>query len=562
MRTRLRSLVVFVSVLSILALPAVSNADHANRQNSNIDILGENLHLAEYPVESSSDLAFWGDLAYQGNYDGFRVLDVSDPNAPELEVWHDDCDGGQGDVMIWDDILIRSYNSGAPGDDPETPEDDRLICGGQPIPEDFEGLHFFDVGDLENIEYIGDVEITNATASTGGPDGGQIPGSNGTGCGSHTASLAPDLANDRLLIYNSGSSGSCPGIDIVEVPLDDPASAEWLRREQTGRSCHDTAILLGRMPRAACAGGDGFTVMSMEAAHGGTLENPAILYTVSPPQTQTAHSVSFTPDGKSFVFGHEPGGGSGARCQLDRPDFERTFRMYDTDTGQFLGRWMLDRAQGPTENCTPHNFSFVPTTDGSQILISGNYQAGTYVTDWTDPQRPEMIAYSDPAPVSETETVIAGAWSSYWYDGFIYESDIQQGLHIFGYDGAEVATAQPQAFSNPQTQMDVIDQTYRYGSSSNIAHTGSPHRFKGRVRSDSDDLRCTVRKIVIKKNSGKIVARTKSDIDGDWSVAHNKGGKGTYRAIVKRKAIDLGSEYTNDTLVCRWAVSGTRQVNR
>lgn len=85
----------------------------------------------------------------------------------------------------------------------------------------------------------------------------EIPGANGTACGSHTASLAPDLANNRLLIYNSGSSSNCPGIDIVEVPLDNPAGATWLRREQTGRSCHDTAILLGRMPRAACAGGDG-----------------------------------------------------------------------------------------------------------------------------------------------------------------------------------------------------------------------------------------------------------------------------------------------------------------
>jgi len=562
LRSRLRSLLVFITVLSILALPAVGNANHVNRESSNITALGENIHEATYPVESTSDLAFWGDIAYQGNYNGFRVLDVSDPMNPELITWHDDCVGSQGDVMIWDDILIRSYNSPAPADDPNTPEDDRNICGGQPVPAGFEGLHFFDVGDHDAISYIGAVEITNNSATTGGPNGGPIPGANGTGCGSHTASLTPDVANGRLLIYNSGSSGNCPGIDIVEVPLDNPVGATWLRREQTGRSCHDTAVLLGRMPRTACAGGDGFTVMSMEAAHGGTLENPAMLYSFAPPLTQTAHSVSFTPDGKAFVFGHEPGGGSGARCQLDGPDSERTFRMYETDTGRFLGRWMLDRAQGPTENCTPHNFNFVPTTDGRRILVSGNYQAGTYVTDWTNPRKPEMIAYSDPAPISQTEIVLGGAWSSYWYNGYIYESDITQGLHVFGFDGPEVATAQSQTFSNPQTQMDVLDQTYRYRSGTTLRHTGRPHRFKGSVESDSDNVRCNVREIVVKKNNGNVVARTKSDVDGGWSVAHRKGGQGRYHAAVLRKTIELRNEYTDDTLVCQRAESSTLQVQR
>src|SRR6266516_3994026 len=31
---------------------------------------------------TNSDIAFWGNLAYQGNYAGFRVIDISDPSAP------------------------------------------------------------------------------------------------------------------------------------------------------------------------------------------------------------------------------------------------------------------------------------------------------------------------------------------------------------------------------------------------------------------------------------------------------------------------------------------------
>jgi hypothetical protein len=30
----------------------------------------------------NSDLAFWGRLAFAGDYEGFRVIDVADPEAP------------------------------------------------------------------------------------------------------------------------------------------------------------------------------------------------------------------------------------------------------------------------------------------------------------------------------------------------------------------------------------------------------------------------------------------------------------------------------------------------
>ena len=32
----------------------------------------------------NSDLAFWGDRAYAGNYNGFRIFDISDPDDPKL----------------------------------------------------------------------------------------------------------------------------------------------------------------------------------------------------------------------------------------------------------------------------------------------------------------------------------------------------------------------------------------------------------------------------------------------------------------------------------------------
>jgi hypothetical protein len=57
-----------------------------------------------------------------------------------------------------------------------------------------------------------------------------------TPCGSHTASGIPDLANDRLLSTAARRAvrPDCRGIDLIEVPLSDPAAAEYLRFVRSG----------------------------------------------------------------------------------------------------------------------------------------------------------------------------------------------------------------------------------------------------------------------------------------------------------------------------------------
>jgi hypothetical protein len=45
-----------------------------------------------------------------------------------------------------------------------------------------------------------------------------------------------------------------------------------------------------------------------------------------------------------------------------------------------------------------------------------------------------------------------GDWSTYWYDGFIYESDITRGLTIWRLNDPAIKGFRQQVFSNPQTQ--------------------------------------------------------------------------------------------------------------
>jgi hypothetical protein len=270
------------------------------------------------------------------------------------------------------------------------------------------------------------------------------------GCGSHTATLVPDVAHGVLYVYNSASSSLCLGIDIVRIPIADPSAAAFLHRAPTGRSCHDTGVILGSAMLAACAGGNGFTVLSLGGASGGTLENPVVLYSATVPRVSIGHSAGFTWDGKVLIFGHEPGGGTQPRCQVSSTVFERTLFFYEARTGIPLGGFLHPRPQTATENCTWHNYNVVPLRT-RYVLVSGNYQSGISVVDFTKPNGAVEIAYADPAPLNPNQLVTGGDWSTYWYNGRIYESDITRGLLVWRLQSQAVRGARTLHHLNPQT---------------------------------------------------------------------------------------------------------------
>ncbi|HZA41058.1 MAG TPA: hypothetical protein VFA00_10580, partial [Actinomycetota bacterium] len=421
-KIRLSALLMAFAMLVALGVPA--SAHHENDpRTKNLHPMGhieEPASLFFGPPTVHTDIAFWGKYAIQGNWLGFNIRDISAPGNPK-PVSFTSCEGNQGDVVVWENIVVRSWNSPAPADDPATPEDETAMCDGEPVPAGFEGLHVFDISDVNDPVLVGSVE---------------------TECGSHTASGVPDLDNGRLLVYNTPSSGACPGIDIVEVPLDAPENAAYVRFEAAERPCHDTGVILGDAMTAACAGGNGFTVWDLDAAN---LEDPEFRYSKDvndEPEISNVtigHSAGFSFDGEVLIFGHEPGGGVAPNCQESTPDTDKSAFFFDAETGDLLGLWTIPRPQSATENCTVHNYNFVPLRSGRDVMVVGNYQAGTWVVDFTDPANPEAIAWSDPPPVVPTD--LAGVWSSYWYNNFIYETNITEGLNIFRLSGKTAAGA-------------------------------------------------------------------------------------------------------------------------
>ena len=431
MRSKRRAVILIGAALALVvtALPASAGHDD-DPSTENLHPLGhieEPASLFHGPPTVHTDIAFWGKHAFQGNWLGINIRDISAPGNPK-PVSFTECAGNQGDVVVWDDILVRSWNSPASG---------TQLCDGQTIPAGFEGIHIFDISNLADPQLVGSVDLSASA----------IPGR----CGSHTATGVPDLANDRLLIYNSGSG--CDGFDIVEVPLSSPSTAAYLRTEVAGRNCHDIGVILGDANMVSCAGGNGFTLWTLTGS--GSLTDPDFLRSQSVPGVSIGHSSAFSWDGDVLVFGHEPGGGVQANCQTTNPDSDKSLFFFDTANGNLLGQWVLPRPQSSTENCTIHNLNVIPIRGGNDVLVHGSYQSGVSVVDFTDPMHPVELAFSDPPAIDPLD--LGGAWSAYWYNNFIYETNITEGLNIFRFSGKQTAGALRLDHLNPQTQEFTID---------------------------------------------------------------------------------------------------------
>jgi len=446
----------------MLVLPALAGADHATRPHTqNMHALGHSPDFGSFLLpdgqrDANSDLAFQGNLVFHGDYDGFRII-TRDPGDPQL-ISRTRCNGDQGDIVVWGNVLVRAWNS---------PKADARNCDGSVVPAGFEGMHIFDISDISDPKLVGEVELSAR------------PQADMPGCGTHTLTLVPDLEDNRVLVYNATSGGNallpaglqdCDWVDIIQVPLDDPGAASHLHREplEGGHAAHDNGVILGDVNKLAVASGHMSNVFDIgdNDTPGGSPEDPVPLYTVEEPGVCNEnagvpnnddlpcngnwHSAGFTWDGEVVILGWEPGGGAQPECEASDPPVKKSAFFYDADTGNKLGQWTLPRPQSQEENCSIHNYNTVPLRSGRYVLVSGNYQAGTWVADFTDPANPETLGWSDPPPLVPTQ--LGGAWSSYWYNGFIYESEISKGLNVFRFSGNETSGAIRLPHLNPQTQ--------------------------------------------------------------------------------------------------------------
>jgi hypothetical protein len=420
-------------------------------RSPNAEIIGSVSRTRQDSTYRNSDLAFWGDLAYAGHYDGFQIVDISNPRNPKQVVDHA-CPGSQHDVSVWRNLLFVSV---------ETPRSSPA-CNSTTMPPrtpGFEGIRIFDVSNPRAPQLIKGVP---------------------TDCGSHTHTLVPDLANGRVLLYVASYTSSefavspygnvCQRLDengerahnkisVVGVPLNEPTAATVIsepRFEQNDRAgikgyqgCHDITVYMEiELAGAACMTEGQIWDISDKA-------NPKTIARVHNPSVEFFHSAAFSWDGRTVIFGDEAGGGTGPRCRTQDPDTLGALWFYDVDSldsndsstvESELSHWKVPRIQGDLPNCTMHNFNTLPTTE-RDVLVSSAYAAGTTMIDFSDPSRPKELAHVDPHG--------ANTWSSYWYNGHVYTNDGGRGVDVIRVDDRRARGAALR-WSNPQTQDAVI----------------------------------------------------------------------------------------------------------
>jgi len=160
--------------------------------------------------------------------------------------------------------------------------------------------------------------------------------------------------------------------------------------------------------------------------------NPKRIAAVADSNFSYWHSATFNNDGTKMLFSDEWGGGGSPKCRItDRKEWGADAIFTRTNsTLTFQGYYKLPAPQTDKENCVAHNGSLIPVP-GRDIMVQSWYQGGISVFDWTDGVHPQEIAFFDRGPVDSTQMGSGGSWSVYWYNGYMYSSEISRGLDVF-----------------------------------------------------------------------------------------------------------------------------------
>ena len=169
----------------------------------NLRVLSKTPPPKDFVGVTNSDLAFTGNYAIQGNYNGIQVWDISNPSQPSLVIGYV-CPASQSDVSVYKNLLFVS-GEGLGG---------RLDCGTEGVPESvskdrLRGIRIFDISDIRNPKYIANVQTCR---------------------GSHTHTVLEDPQDkENVYIYVSGSAPPRPAEELPGCssapPSEDPNSA-------------------------------------------------------------------------------------------------------------------------------------------------------------------------------------------------------------------------------------------------------------------------------------------------------------------------------------------------
>jgi hypothetical protein len=279
------------------------------------------------------------------------------------------------------------------------------------------------------------------------------------GSGTSSVRSAEELAGCSGLKPDEDPNTALFSIDVIQVPLAAPQNARIVNRPRifadtsTGaiaglekggdrgpgtqktsvtNQCHDITVFAEIGLAAGACSGNGILLDIRDP------KNPVRLDHVSDKNFAYWHSATFNNDGTKVIFTDEWGGGGRPRCRAsDLPNWGAD-AIFDIIDGKlrFGGYFKMPAPQTEQENCVAHNGSLIPVP-GRDIMVQAWYQGGLSVFDFTDSTTPVEIAFFDRGPIDATQLVLGGYWSTYWYNGNIYGSEIARGIDVFSLTPSE-----------------------------------------------------------------------------------------------------------------------------
>ena len=323
-----------------------------------------------------------------------------------------------------------------------------------PSPDRFRGVRIFDISDMSNPKQVAAVQSCR---------------------GSHTHTLVIDPKDkDNVYIYISGTGNvrqaeelaGCSGgdpdknpntalfrIDIIKVPLAHPELAKIVSSPriftdaQTGAinglwkggnhgegtqttsitdKCHDITVYSAIGLAAGACSGNGILLDISDPVH------PVRIDAVSDPNYAFWHSANFNNAGTKVLFTDEWGGGGQPRCRATDPMNWGADAIFNLSKGKLkLASYYKMPARRPSWRTawrTTDRWSRFPAA--TSWCRPGIRAASRWWISPT-PRIPIEIAYFDRGPMDGTRRALGGKWSVYWYNGYIYGSEIARGVDVF-----------------------------------------------------------------------------------------------------------------------------------
>lgn len=456
----------------------------------------------------NSDLAFGTNFVYQANFAGFSIWDITDPTKPILSSVVQ-CVTSQGDPSIVGNLLFISAEGAGNRND--------CAAGGVQDPKDhMAGVRIFDVTDRTAPKLVKNVQTCKGSHTHT-----VVPSPKDKNVlyiyvsGQQAARPETELAGCKNGTDPADPTNSLYQLDIIKVEIDHPERARVIpgariftgldaggecvqfcappnprragnaapdeSRIQTGpRNCHDvTAYPEMNLLAAACSTHSILVDITNP-------EKPFRIDALTDTNNfQGRHTAAFSNDGKKLIQTDEWGGGTGPMCQessMIELGGNTIISLDEKKKQKQRAYFKLPSAQSPEENCVSHNGGIIPVP-GRDLYVQGWYQGGVDVMDFTDQDNAFEIAYFDRGSISPPALVdvpaaraaeaeaeargvrgggntIGGSWGAYYWNGYIYSSELDRGMDIYELTPSahlsanEIAAAKLVRFTdyNPQSQ--------------------------------------------------------------------------------------------------------------